>query len=214
MAARTSSFRFRGNDVPVDSIGRALRVGHVLEGSVRQYGPRVRITAQLIETNSGYHLWSATYDRELRDVFAVQDEISRAIVQQLQVRLTGGRASRGLARQETADAEAHALVLKGSTCSGRPRAKATRRRPSSSSRPSGATRVRPRVRAAGERPAGPGVPPLPSAGRGLRARQVAREPGLALDPGMLTAHATLARIAEMHEWDFRAAEAHYRGPPS
>lgn len=211
VAARTSSFRYRGNDVPVDSIGRALRVGHVLEGSVRQYGPRVRITAQLVETRTGYHLWSATYDRELRDVFAIQDEISRAIVQQLQVRLTGDRAARGLARQETADAEAHALVLKGQYVL----RQATRESYAQAADFfEQAIRRDPRYARA--------YAMLASALQGqayrrylapddayARAKSLANR-ALGLDPGMLTAHATLARIAELHEWDFRAAEAHYR----
>ena len=80
VASRTSSFAFKGSRVPVDSIARALRVAHVLEGSVRRDGEHIRITAQLIKADDGYHVWSQTYDRQLASVFAVQDEISRAIV--------------------------------------------------------------------------------------------------------------------------------------
>jgi TolB-like protein len=100
VAARTSSFSFKGRNVAVDSIGRALRVANVLEGSVRRSGERVRITAQLIDARTGYHRWSETYDRTLSDVFAVQDEISRAIVAALRVKLGEGRADgqRGGAR--------------------------------------------------------------------------------------------------------------------
>jgi TolB-like protein/DNA-binding SARP family transcriptional activator len=83
VAARTSSFAFKGRDVPVDSIGRTLSVTHVVEGSVRATGDRVRITAQLIDTRTGYHLWSETYDRRLNDVFEVQDEIATAIAKVL-----------------------------------------------------------------------------------------------------------------------------------
>jgi adenylate cyclase len=89
VAARTSSFAFKGRDVPVDSIGRTLSVTHVVEGSVRATGDRVRITAQLIDTRTGYHLWSETYDRRLNDVFEVQDEIATAIAKVLQIRLAG-----------------------------------------------------------------------------------------------------------------------------
>lgn len=83
VAARTSSFKFRGTDKDIREIGRALNVAHVLEGSVRKAGPQVRITAQLIQTETGYHLWSETYDRQLIDIFEIQDEISVAIVKAL-----------------------------------------------------------------------------------------------------------------------------------
>ena len=91
-------------------IGGRLNVAHVLEGSVRKDGDRLRITAQLIKTADGYHLWSATYDRDLKDVFAVQEEISRAIVDNLKVKLAVG--SRALPR--TGDLEAYNLFLQGS----------------------------------------------------------------------------------------------------
>jgi TolB-like protein/Tfp pilus assembly protein PilF len=113
VASRTSAFSFKDKGIAVDSIARALRVRHVLEGSVRKAGERVRITAQLIDAATGYHLWSETYDRDLRDVFAVQDEISREIVRQLQITLAGGRGGAVLAKKETDDPEAHALVLRG-----------------------------------------------------------------------------------------------------
>ena len=83
VAARTSSFKFRGEDHDIPEIAEALNVAHVLEGSVRKSGNRVRITAQLIERATGYHMWSETYDRELDDIFAIQDEISAAIVEEL-----------------------------------------------------------------------------------------------------------------------------------
>jgi len=113
VAGRTSSFSFRDRAVPADSIGRALHVQNLLEGSVRQDGGRVRISAQLVDARTGYTRWSETYDRRLSHVFAVQDDISRAIVEVLQVRLAEGRVPGGLARQETADPEAHDLYLQG-----------------------------------------------------------------------------------------------------
>jgi TolB-like protein len=79
VAARTSSFQFKGENRDITEIGLKLNVDYVLEGSVRKYRNKVRITAQLIETQSGFHLWSETYDRELENVFAIQDEISQAI---------------------------------------------------------------------------------------------------------------------------------------
>jgi TolB-like protein len=83
VAARTSSFAFKGQNQDITEIGRKLKVDTVLEGSVRKSGTRLRITAQLIEVDNGFHLWSETYDRELTDIFAVQDEITAAIVDAL-----------------------------------------------------------------------------------------------------------------------------------
>ena len=83
VAARTSSFAFKGQSQDIMDIGRKLNVDTVLEGSVRKSGSRIRITAQLIDVDNGYHLWSETYDRELTDIFAIQDEITAAIVNAL-----------------------------------------------------------------------------------------------------------------------------------
>ena len=88
VAGRTSSFFFRGKDFEFGEIGKRLNVDHILEGSVRKAGGRVRVTAQLITVADGFHLWSETYDRELTDVFALQDEVTNAIARALQVRLS------------------------------------------------------------------------------------------------------------------------------
>ena len=87
--ARTSSFAYKGKDVKVADVARELDVDHLLEGSVRKAGDRIRITAQLVRASDSSHLWSETYDRELEDVFAVQDEISKEVVSALRVRLLG-----------------------------------------------------------------------------------------------------------------------------
>jgi len=87
VAARTSSFQFKGQNQDIGKIADTLNVAHVLEGSVRKAGTRLRITAQLIKADSGYHLWSDTYDRELDDIFAVQDEIASAISEALKIKL-------------------------------------------------------------------------------------------------------------------------------
>jgi serine/threonine-protein kinase len=111
VASRTSSFRFRGDQVDIREIGRQLHVTTVLEGSVRRAGNRLRITAQLINIADGYHLWSERYDREMADVFAIQDEIVEAIVKALAPALAGeGRAA---ARRPTDNLEAYELYLKG-----------------------------------------------------------------------------------------------------
>ncbi|PHS21219.1 MAG: hypothetical protein COA84_16005 [Robiginitomaculum sp.] len=87
VAARTSAFSFKGKTIDIPSVAKALGVANVLEGSVRKSGTKVRITAQLIEAKTGFHLWSETYDRDLNDVFKVQDEISAAIVAALKDKL-------------------------------------------------------------------------------------------------------------------------------
>ncbi|MBS0431453.1 MAG: tetratricopeptide repeat protein [Proteobacteria bacterium] len=89
VASRTSSFRFRGGDVDVREIGRTLNVAAIMEGSVRKAGDRVRVTAQLVDADSGYHLWSENFDRQLRDIFAIQEEIARNVVRALPVSLKG-----------------------------------------------------------------------------------------------------------------------------
>ncbi len=93
VVARTSAFAFKGKNLDVRQVGRQLSVGHVLEGSVRRAGNRVRITAQLVKVSDGYHLWSERYDRNLDDIFAIQDDISRTIVETLKIKLTGARKS-------------------------------------------------------------------------------------------------------------------------
>jgi len=89
VAARTSSFSFKGEKFDIPAVAEKLRVANVLEGSVRKVGDKVRITAQLINATDGYHLWSETFDRTLEDIFAVQDEIARSVVDALKVRLLG-----------------------------------------------------------------------------------------------------------------------------
>ena len=88
VAGRTSSFYFRGKDLEFAEIGRRLNVAHILEGSVRTAGNRIRVTAQLIKVADGFHLWSERYDRELTDIFAIQDEITLAIATALRLRLS------------------------------------------------------------------------------------------------------------------------------
>lgn len=106
VAARTSAFSYKGTDVKIDQVGRELGVAHVLEGSVRTAGDRIRVTAQLIKADDGFHVWSETYDRTLDDVFAIQDEIAGAVVAALKLTLLGNP----LHTSETSP-EAYALYL-------------------------------------------------------------------------------------------------------
>jgi serine/threonine protein kinase/tetratricopeptide (TPR) repeat protein len=112
VASRTSAFLFKGTKTDLRTIGQTLNVQHVLEGSVRKAGTRIRVSVHLTGAAEGYDLWSARYDRELKDVFEIQDEIARTIVQALQIRLTGEQAQR-LDKRGTADPEAYDSYLKG-----------------------------------------------------------------------------------------------------
>jgi TolB-like protein len=111
VAARTSSFAFRGKNQDIREIGSTLNVETVIEGSVRKSGNRIRVTAQLISVADGYHLWSNNFDRELTDIFQIQDEISDAIVQALRVHLDPGHQRASATR--TASLEAYDLYLQG-----------------------------------------------------------------------------------------------------
>ncbi len=111
VASRTSCFAFKGKEVDVRQVGEKLGVAHVLEGSVRKIGNRIRLSAQLIDVATGYHLWSEAYDHQLEDVFAIQDEISRAIADALKVQL-GGDAEQ-LVAPTTDNIEAYTLYLRG-----------------------------------------------------------------------------------------------------
>ncbi len=110
--SRTSSFSFKGSDKKLSEIGRALGVDHILEGSVRKAGNRIRVTAQLIDVNTDTHLWSETYTRELDDIFAIQDEIAEAIVDALQVTLSGADR-KVLDRRSTSNIDAYNKYLLG-----------------------------------------------------------------------------------------------------
>jgi adenylate cyclase len=108
VVARTSSFSFRGKNADVSEIAQKLNVRNVLEGSLRRAGNRIRISAQLIDTRNGFHLWSETYERELQDMFAMQDEITRAIVNALKIKLAVA-----LPVHKKPNTEGYDLYLKG-----------------------------------------------------------------------------------------------------
>jgi len=112
VVARTSAFAFKGKLEDVREIGKKLAVATVLEGSVRKAGNRLRVTVQLVNVDGGYHLWSERYDREMEDVFAIQDDITLAVVDNLKVKLLGGEKER-LTKRHTNDVEAYNLFWKG-----------------------------------------------------------------------------------------------------
>ena len=110
--ARNSTFTYKGKPVKVQQVGRELGVRYLLEGSVRKAGDRVRITAQLVDAQTGHHLWAERYDRDLKDIFALQDEITMKIMMGLQVKLTEGEQARLLAKG-TKNLEAYLKLLQG-----------------------------------------------------------------------------------------------------
>ena len=112
VASRTSSFALKAKDFDIPAVAERLNVSTVLEGSVRRVGDRVRITAQLIDTQTDSHLWSETYDRELKDVFAIQDDIAQSIVDALEVTLTP-KERRAIQYVATSDAKAYDYYLHG-----------------------------------------------------------------------------------------------------
>src|SRR5262249_22601497 len=112
VASRNASFQFRGAAVDIEAVRRRLNVRYVVEGSVRRAGPRLRITAQLIDTQSGNHLWAERYDRALDDIFAVQDEVARTIATTIEGRVAVNAANEAT-RKPTQDLRAYDLVLQG-----------------------------------------------------------------------------------------------------
>jgi TolB-like protein/cytochrome c-type biogenesis protein CcmH/NrfG len=112
--ARTSSFAFKGEKIEIAEIARKLNVAHILEGSVRTSGDKIRITAQLIRAADSTHLWSQTYDRTLEDIFAVQDEIAAAVVEQLKIKLLAGAP-----KASATDSQTYSLFLQARSLSRR-----------------------------------------------------------------------------------------------
>jgi adenylate cyclase len=114
VAARRSAFQFKGNDLDLHKIGQVLGVAHILEGSLQKAGDQVRINVQLVDVKNGLQAWSEKYDRKLDNVFAVEDEIAKAIATKLRVQLTGG-AGQPLVTDSTNNPQAHELYLRGLT---------------------------------------------------------------------------------------------------
>ena len=204
MISRTSAFAFQGRDLEVTEIGRRLRVGTALEGSVRKAGDRVRVTAQLVNTEDGYQLWSRRFDRELSDVFAIQDEIAATIVTELQM----GLAIQPPAKPASLNVQAHDAYLRGMYALNKW---------TGESMPRAITDFRDAIaRDSGFAPAyvalaegniwlysGLGVL---SANDAVPEARRAVEKALELDPTLADAHRVRALIAMNHDWDRKGAE--------
>jgi serine/threonine-protein kinase len=210
VAARTSSYQFKGRNADVREVGRRLDVGAVLEGSVRKSGNRMRIAAQLVSATDGYQLWSQAYDRELTDVFAVQEEIARAIVGALRVKL-GVDEGAALSAAPTSDVEAYDLYLKGRFAwnqrTDAAMTEAVRYLEQAVARDSGFARAWAAL-------ADAYILLVPYAGASRedtwpKARAAAQR-ALALDSTLAEAHTSLAYGSMIYGWDWDAAEASFR----
>jgi TolB-like protein/class 3 adenylate cyclase len=221
VASRTSAFSFKGKDVDIPTVAQKLNVATVLEGSVRKSGKRVRITAQLIEVASDSHLWSETYDRELDDIFAVQDDIAQAVVKELRAALLGAPATAAPveAAREVREAttgrsdnpEAFQLYLQAKfhgeriTQPDSDRAielfkRAIEIDPGFALAWAGLSRVH-------QSQAGYGFAPIDEGY--VRAREAAQR-ALSVAPDLADGHVELGRIFQMHDWNWTAADAEYR----
>ena len=212
--SRTSAFAFQGKDLEVTEIGRRLRVGTALEGSVRKSGDRVRVTAQLVNADDGYQVWSRRFDRELSDVFAIQDEIAAAIVSELKKGLgkveAPGMATTHLAtpRRGSYDARAHDLYLRGMYSLNKWNEDSIRRAmrdfdQAIAQDPSFAAAYAALAESHIWLYSSLGILPASDAVPQARA---AVEKALELDPDLADAHRVRAAIAMNHDWDRKAAE--------
>ncbi|MCH7575992.1 MAG: tetratricopeptide repeat protein [Candidatus Marinimicrobia bacterium] len=209
VVARTSAFVFKGQTIDIREIGQRLNVGKVLEGSVRKAGNRIRITAQLINVADGYHLWSEKYDRELEDVFAIQDEIARTVVESLKVRLTGSHKTQ-LVKQATDNMEAYTLWLKGNfewykqTPEGMLAAidfyqQALKIDPQYAAAHANLAEVYVHLALYG----------LANANEAIPTAKKAAQQALEIDPDLAEGHGALASIALYYEWDWDLAEREF-----
>jgi len=201
VAARTSSFSFKGTNLGVKEIAEKLGVRHILEGSLRRDENRIRVAAQLINASDGFHLWSETYEREVQGVFAVQDEITRAITGTLKMKLAGVRPA------QTQNTEAHDLYLQGvffsnkSTEEGLRKAleffqRSLEKDPSSARAWAGIAKAWNWLADAYVRPS-----------EGFPQMKAAAEKALALDPDDAEAHIWMAEAKRVLDWDFESFKA-------
>jgi TolB-like protein/Flp pilus assembly protein TadD len=210
VASRTSAFMFRSKPADVHEIGAKLHVGYVVEGSVRKQGDQLKVTAQLIRTDDGYHVWSGSFERQLSDVFKVQQELASSLVSALQVKLTGAQTRR-LRKSHTANRQAFDLYLQAihlmSSFAPGSLDQAERRLQESIAAdpdyaPSYAALAGVYIldNIVGNRPA-----------RELAAKaSAAVHKALALDDELAEAYVELSTIAARHEYDWPAAERHLR----
>jgi serine/threonine protein kinase/Flp pilus assembly protein TadD len=206
VVARTSAFFFKGKNADIREIGRTLGVETVVEGSVRKAGNTLRITAQLINVADGCHLWSERYDREVKDVFAIQDEVTSAIIDHLKLTLMPEERL-GILRRRTDNLEAHELYLKGLHSLWRDPSggfketvrafeQATEKDPNYAQAYWGLSSAYVQIAFFGDVPASDACP---------KAKLYARK-ALAIDPTCAEAHGVLGYVRLIYDWDGKAAE--------
>lgn len=221
VASRTSAFFFKGKDVDIPTVAQKLNVATVLEGSVRKSGKRVRITAQLIQVATDSHLWSETYDRELDDIFAVQDDIAQSVVKELRAALLGegiGATADAQAKADVqaaatgraTDPEAHRLYLQGRYFIERMTGEDVARgsayfREAIAIDPDFALAHAGLSRACSLQ-AGQG---WDSVAGGYEKARAAAQRALALAPDLPEGYVCLGAVLEAHDWDWKAANAAY-----
>jgi adenylate cyclase len=206
VAARTSSFSFKGEKVEIPTVAQRLRVAYVLEGSVRKSGNQVRVTAQLIRGKDGYHLLSETWDRELNDIFGVQDEIAALVVESLKLKLLGPQP-----RSRVVDSEAYSLFLQGLYFDSKHDAENWVK---SVTAYRGALDIDPEY---AEAWAGLSLTLAQQANWGaidlddgmMQAREAAQH-ALALDENLPMAHTSIGWIYMVYDWDWYAADAAFK----
>ncbi len=207
VAARTSSFQFKGKNEDLRVIGKRLNVASVLEGSVRKAGRHVRITAQLVSAADGFQLWSAAYDRELDDIFAVQDDIARSVSGALKLRLLGNRPT----PPRTGNAEAYNLYLQGRYFLDRRTRedvdKAVSYYEQSLRLDPGYARAWTGLAAAHQAQADRNYVPIAD---GYRKAREEVQKALELDPNLADAHAELGQIRTTYDWDWAGADAAFK----
>ena len=209
VTARTSSFVFKERNEDVREIGRVLDVGAVLEGSVRKVGNRVRITAQLVDTADGYHLFSNSYDRVLEDIFAVQDEIAHTIARELRVLFpVAGARTPTIVRKPTDSSEAYSRYLRGLHCWNQWTPNTTQEAlghfrdalsldPDFALAHTGVARCYTHLGATGRLPSEEGYP----------AAQEAAQRAIELNPEIAESHMSLGLVKLFYDWDLAAARS-------
>jgi len=222
VASRTSAFSFKGASVDIPTVAQKLNVATVLEGSVRKAGSRVRIAVQLVNVSTDSHLWSGTYDRELEDIFAVQDDIAHSVVKEIRTALMGERATelgsaevtaevQAAVRGRSSNAEAYRLYLEGSFFLNRYNDEDTQKAIESFQR---ALDLDPKYAVAWaslsfccmQQEANAWAPIAEGA---ERAREAARR-ALAAGPDVAASHWALGAVRMYCDWDWRGAEASIR----
>ena len=210
VVARTSAFQFKGQTLDLREVGRQLDVTSVLEGCVRTAGSRLRVTAQLVNASDGYHLWSERFDRDMDDVFAVQDEIARTVSDRLQVELLG-QPDRSPVTPRTKNLDAYNLFLQGRQCFGELTGPSLQQalghftqaldlEPQYAEAHAGVARAQ-TFRSVFSFLAPRAVMPEAKE-RALKA--------LAIDDGVADAHAALGNVLDYYEWNWPEAEREYR----